>query len=359
MPALLDAFPFPFHLREAQQLLATLSKLYTNVAKASAIAEDSGIDTTQIDTEQAVYFVWREILKEASKQGILRQLIQNIVDRLSETSPVRPFLQDLLANKTSPPEAEPLRPDGSPKFINGNDEVKNNESLLYRDDLTLQIGRLPAFIEVLQRMLQFSPAVCKLSVDINAVSQVGTAFRISEDLLLTNWHVVHDEENKVRATSVNAEFGYQDNGSGGILSPQIIQCDVNSIVTSEADDWAIIRVQSAMDNAWPVIKLSEAVPPVLNTSAYIIQHPLGGSKRIGFVRNQVSQFDDRVVQYITDTQEGSSGAPVFNSFGMLIALHHAGGRPQEIVGRPPLKKNEGIRISRIISALAEQNIHLP
>ena len=44
-------------------------------------------------------------------------------------------------------------------------------------------------------------------------------------------------------------------------------------------------------------------------------------------------IDDRVVQYLADTQAGSSGSPVFNADGQLIGLHHAGGRPQEVVGK--------------------------
>ncbi len=111
-----------------------------------------------------------------------------------------------------------------------------------------------------------------------------------------------------------------------------------------------------MDAGWPIIKLSDAVDPELHTPAYIIQHPEGQSKRIGFVRNQVADFTDRVVHYLTDTQEGSSGAPVFNGDGKLIALHHAGGRPQQIPGRSPVKKNEGIRIARILTALQQQGV---
>jgi hypothetical protein len=134
---------------------------------------------------------------------------------------------------------------------------------------------------------------------------------------------------------------------------------VGSIVTSKDDDWAIIRAKQPLVDAWPVVKLSEAVAPTMSSATYIIQHPGGEPKRVGFVRNQVSAFDDRVVHYLTDTKEGSSGSPVFDAEGRLIALHHAGGRPQEIVGRAPLKKNEGIRISRIVSGLKDQNFTPP
>ena len=72
----------------------------------------------------------------------------------------------------------------------------------------------------------------------------------------------------------------------------------------------------------------------------------------------MTSFDDLVVHYLTDTQEGSSGAPVFNARGQLIALHHAGGRPQQVVGKPPVKKNEGIRISCIVAGLREQGVDM-
>ena len=42
--------------------------------------------------------------------------------------------------------------------------------------------------------------------------------------------------------------------------------------------------------------------------------------------------------------------------GRLIALHHQGGRPQEILGKPPLRKNEGIRISRVIQGLKASGV---
>jgi V8-like Glu-specific endopeptidase len=77
------------------------------------------------------------------------------------------------------------------------------------------------------------------------------------------------------------------------------------------------------------------------------------------VRNQVSSFDDRVLHYLTDTQQGSSGSPVFDAQGRLIGLHHAGGTPQQVIGKPPMAKNEGIRIPRVVAGLQAQNVDAP
>jgi len=49
------------------------------------------------------------------------------------------------------------------------------------------------------------------------------------------------------------------------------------------------------------------------------------------------------VYYLTDTEEGSSGSPVFNTQGQMIAIHRAGGTPQKLIGVDTVKKNEGVR----------------
>lgn len=52
----------------------------------------------------------------------------------------------------------------------------------------------------------------------------------------------------------------------------------------------------------------------------------------------------------------SSGSPVLGGGGQLIALHDAGGRPQDVTGKDPVLKNEGIRIPRITAGLAAHGI---
>jgi hypothetical protein len=110
------------------------------------------------------------------------------------------------------------------------------------------------------------------------------------------------------------------------------------------------------EQEWPILALDAAPPPQIGDLAYILPHPGAQQKRLGFVRNMISDIDDRVVQYLTDTEPGSSGAPVFDTAGRLIALHHAGGRPVEVAGKPPVSKNEGIRISRVLSWLTANGV---
>jgi len=353
--SIFDGMQFPFDRPEGQELHVTLTRLYPNAKSALMVAQKAGVDAAWINGDQAPILVWYEILQYAAGAGLTRGLVQTVRD-VQPTSPARPFLDDLLAGRTPAVEGEPRNPDGSAAFVRGDDTVSEPEALLFRDDLTIQIGRVPALIATLQRLYELAPSVCRLVVDIHGKGQNGSAFRIADDLLLTNWHVLHNRHTGSMATTVTAEFGYEDDGRGGVLTATAIACDVASIVTDQADDWAVIRPQQPLQDGWPILELSAAVDPVNEESAYIVQHPLGDRKRLGYVRNQISDFDDRVLHYLTDTQEGSSGSPVFDAAGRLIGLHHVGGTPQDVIGRVPISKNEGIRIPRVVAGLQAQNV---
>jgi S1-C subfamily serine protease len=353
--SILDEFGYPWSDPLARELHATLTLLNPAAAAALSVAAAAGLDTSLVNPAQAPYFVWVEILDQAAANGMTRAVVTAARDRLPRSSGRRPFLDELLAGHRPPIESEPRGADGAPAFLRDDDTVSEPEALLFRDDLTIQMGRVPALIATLQRLVGLAPAVCRMVVDVNGQEMSGSGFRIGPDTLLTNHHVLHlpADSGGTRATRVTAEFGYEDDGAGGVLPTVSVPCDVATIRASKEDDWAVIKVRQPLEDRWPILRLGDAAEPVLNSPAYIVQHPLGQRKRLGFVRNQVSAFDDRVVHYLTDTQEGSSGSPVLDGNGQLIALHHAGGRPQDVAGRPPVKKNEGIRIPTIVAGLAD------
>lgn len=352
----LDEPGYPFHLPAAQQLYDTLISLHPSGQAALLFAKRAQLDTTWILEQQPIAPLWKDILEAAARAHRLRPLVRDVHDRLLEDNPARAFLGELLADRSPPVSAELRTADGAPRFVHDDDTVSEPEALLFQDDLTIPIGRLPALAATLQKLVELAPAVCKLTVDVNGDGQYGTGFRIGEDLLLTNWHVLHRRSDRAPATMLTAEFGFEDDDRGRPLPPRPVPCDVNNFKADEADDWAVVRALDPLDPAWPILKLSEATAPTRTASAFIIQHPLGQRKRVGFVRNQVSYFDERVVHYLTDTEVGSSGSPVVDAQGRLIALHHQGGRPQEILGKPPLRKNEGIRISRVIQGLKASGV---
>jgi V8-like Glu-specific endopeptidase len=353
--SIIDAFPYPWHLPEARELHIVLSQLYPSSKGATFAAQQAGIDVGLLFTDQAPYMVWKDILDLGATAAKNRPLVERARDQ-NPNNPRRPFLEALLASKPPIRDSEPRGDLGAPNFVKGSDEVFEPEALLFHDDLMLPVGRLTWLIDVLQRLRTLAPAVCRLEVSNGADTQRGTGFRIGPNLLLTNWHVLTFLG--APATNVTAEFGYEDDGKGGGLSATAVACDASTIKTDQANDWGVIQVSQPIADSIPVLKLSEAAVPQQGQPAFIVQHPGGERKRVAYVRNQVTFADDRVVHYLSDTQAGSSGSPVFNDAGRLIALHHAGGRPQEVAGKPPLAKNEGIRISAVIQGLTTAGIAL-
>jgi hypothetical protein len=358
--SILDRLPFPFADPTGQQLHTNLTNLYATPQQATLVAERAGIDLVFLDTQQAPVFIWRDILTLAAQGGLTRQLVTTVRDLLNEQNPRRQFFVDLLADRPAPIDAEPRGADGSPTFLKDDDSVSEPEALLYRDDLTLETGRLPALIETMRALVGLAPAVCKIDARFPAGIGSGTGFRIAPDLVLTNWHVLHDARGSgQRAAAATLEFNFEDDGHGGTLASSAVAGDITSVVTDRDDDWAVIRPATPLADELAIVKLSEAVDPVGGEAAFIVQHPGGRRKRLGYVRNQISDFDDRVVHYLTDTEQGSSGSPVFNAAGQLVGLHHAGGTPQTVTGRPPITKNEGIRIGRVVTGLQQNGISVP
>ena len=85
----------------------------------------------------------------------------------------------------------------------------------------------------------------------------------------------------------------------------------------------------------------------------IIQHPGDGEKKLSYLANEVVYFGENRVQYLTDTEPGSSGSPVFDMQWRLIALHHSGGHLPE-PGSPSgytYLRNEGIAIDAVVRGL--------
>ncbi len=85
----------------------------------------------------------------------------------------------------------------------------------------------------------------------------------------------------------------------------------------------------------------------------IIQHPLGGPKRVALRNNKVYDVSYPSIFYFTDTLEGSSGAPVFDDHWRVIALHRASVKERtEYNGKKDVGYvNHGIQLHAILADL--------
>jgi V8-like Glu-specific endopeptidase len=192
----------------------------------------------------------------------------------------------------------------------------------------------------LSRGLELSAPVCR----VLRPDGKGSGFLIANDLLLTNNHVLPDQE---IADASTAEFNYQVNWAGDLEPTRRFTLDASYFHTNEELDYSIVRVKESPGDLFGFVDLSKRGNPTVNDFVTIIQHPLGGTKQICFTDNKVSAVFGDLVQYATDTEAGSSGSPVFDQQWQIVALHHRGGG----LAGPDGKKyftNEGIAISSVL-----------
>ncbi|MFP1624043.1 endonuclease [Streptomyces sp. 5K101] len=205
----------------------------------------------------------------------------------------------------------------------------------------------------------------------------GTGFMVSPSLLLTNNHVLRTPEDANRS---RVAFAFQDGVDGGPLVPAVFALEPQRFfVTDRALDYSLVAVaprgtQGEALSSFGRLVLSEAQGKVIiGEFVNIIQHPRGEPKQIALRDNQIVDVLERFLHYESDTREGSSGSPVFNDQWEVVALHHSAvpktddqGRPLSVDGsvwRPDMgdqqlawRANEGVRISRVLSALHEVSL---
>ena len=326
--------PFDFADPAARDLWALLANNYQNKRVVQDLLVQVHVDSAEIDWDGPMRWVWADILRLTFQQAKLRPLIEQIIG--SGDQAVAERLTELVAAAPVSPPPQPAGP--APRWKGFGD-----------GGLEKVIGAEPTFLDIdfLRRGVELGAAVCRLLVTLSGVQYHGTGFRIAEDLLLTNHHVLFDVDHQnARATAVEAWFGYERTLSGLDRAHVVVMGDPATIKGDSAHDWATIKVREAMPADAPIIELNGARPVRIDDRVYIIQHPSGAPKKIGMIHNVVRHVDDHVVQYLTDTEGGSSGSPVFNEQWQLVALHNAWaefkpGGIQEI-------RNLGQRIERVV-----------
>lgn len=76
----------------------------------------------------------------------------------------------------------------------------------------------------------------------------------------------------------------------------------------------------------------------------IIQHPRARRKEVALQDNTITNIYSERIRYRTDTEQGSSGSPIFNNSWDLLSIHHAAGERRD----GSWFSNEGMRMDRIV-----------
>lgn len=212
---------------------------------------------------------------------------------------------------------------------------------------------------------------------IGKQGKLGTGFLVSDDQILTNFHVYKKAlDSGEQLSSIRAVFGYATSSDGRTVNPgfEIGIADDFIPITSQVSagdrfdeepknlDYALLNLSDAVgkEKISQTLGVSETRDYFGMTSTeallkadedvFVFHHPKGGP-----VKCSPGQFeayeDDSVrsrVRYDAPTLYGSSGGAVLDSNFELIALHHAGDN-----NKPP-KFNQGIPIHLIKNDIDRQ-----
>jgi uncharacterized protein with NAD-binding domain and iron-sulfur cluster len=203
---------------------------------------------------------------------------------------------------------------------------------------------------------------CRLVARITRINgtAVGTGFLVragdflgsppdpEEMLLLTNAHVLGNDERGVAPEQARVGFEFPHDGVGKETF------NVRQILrTSDRLDYALAALAPAIRGLRP-FPLAGAPPPRPRPGdnsverIYVIGHPLGGGLSFSLYDNHLLDLDDTLLHYYTATEPGSSGSPVLNQGWELVGLHHAGHRRMSrLHGSGYYRANEGILIDQI------------
>jgi endonuclease G, mitochondrial len=183
----------------------------------------------------------------------------------------------------------------------------------------------------------------------------GTGFLVSDRLLLTNNHVIKDED---AASGMVVEFRYEIRLGETAPAPVRFELDPRSFFqTDDRDDLDFTLIALGLPLTMGANLTEFGCCPISASSAKhsvgepvtIVQHPDGDYKQVVLRENRIVNRGDTVLHYVADTEPGASGSPVFNDAWQVVALHHWGEPHRE--RSPQTKVNEGIRISAIVTEL--------
>lgn len=232
-------------------------------------------------------------------------------------------------------------------------------------------------INFLSRGLETARAICRIRVPSLGGEWHGSGFLVGPRLLVTNHHVLGTA---AEAAQAQAEFGYEHDAEG-VLAPPIgfNLAPHECFFTDSAHDVTLVAVVPLSDGGIPLERYGYL--PLLPLSGKgvhgewvtLIQHPGGGPKQMAIRSCQIVELEEsvrhdidveRFIHYTTDTEPGSSGAPVLNDQWQVVAVHHKAvpDPGQDLEGRlergeePIWLANEGIRISAISSLLERKRL---
>jgi|GEM_PF-853422 len=201
----------------------------------------------------------------------------------------------------------------------------------------------------------------------------GTGWLIAPDLLITSFHVIAarapDEDAptiadfEAQAMNAKVEFDVIDEDAES-LSRTVTE--LVAVDASAERDFAVLRL-SSLQPARPPLRLAKAAHQrprgfQLSQRVNVLQHPDGEPMRLGFRDNFVLFGNASSLSYLTDTDRGSSGAPVLDDKWQVVALHRGArdlAKPVSLRNHEICVENFGPTVVAILDAIKAKlpNVH--
>lgn len=240
----------------------------------------------------------------------------------------------------------PFSPASLPSNIRTTNLQERLESLYNRRRYLLDVN-------FLSHGAKAANSVCRIDFDKRGE---GTGFLVAPDLILTNYHVMIPRGYKgnpdSRARRCEIKFGVIEEVSAGRCFKLHEKEWLVAQSKPEDLDFMLLRLNQPVTGDDQISQLSlEPNSVQLDEFVNIIQHPNGRSMEVSLRFNQVVAVEDKRIYYLADTEEGSSGSPVFDDSWRLIALHHSGGELDE-TGNIVIAANVGVPIDAIRKQIA-------
>jgi len=315
------------------QLNDALALLIPFPQLALTFLQQASVNYTLIDFGGGSLAMWNSILHYAENTEKVKQLVQVILEKYPDNPYLLAFMEETLQDYNPGPDIKSItwktRLDDETK-----EKLMGSESTL-----------LP--IKFLAEGLRAARAVARIKISGPAGDELGSGFLVANNILVTNNHVIADIE---AAKTAEVAFNYEESVSGNAMLPKFCKLAPDAFFkTSQQEDWTLVEVAEPVNELFGELKLNPDVKK--GDFVNIIQHPGGRYKQIALYHNIVTYKNDDIVQYLTDTEPGSSGSPVFNSKWEVVALHHSGGVLVEPGLQQKMLRNEGIAIEKVIQGL--------
>lgn len=200
------------------------------------------------------------------------------------------------------------------------------------------------------RMLELGLEASRAVVRIRTAVDMGSGFLTGDRLVMTNHHVIKSQEAAVQSMFA---FNYQ---LDRLLQPtpvQITRALPDGLFYSNPDlDVTVVEIEEVPEGIEPLTLTRKHVQR--DERVNIIQHPGGHYKKISMQNNFVAFANARDIQYLTSTEPGSSGSPVFNNDFLVVGIHHSGGNLLEPGSNRRYLRNAGSSMTAILDDISAQ-----